>query len=172
MTYITNPVKPDGRTAYTIADLVNMAATTDDPEHMAELWEQVEVSGTDLREHIDTILAYLRDLGMTVAGIDSEMKRLQELKQSRTNRIAQLENILNTWMEAIETSEIVTDLHTVRRKRNPFKVDVIDPAAIPAEFMREKVTTEPDKKAIKDALQAGVPVDGCRLIQQTRLEIK
>lgn len=172
MPTIISPPKPKGQTAYDLADLISQTATTDDPEILAELWERIEIEGADLREHVDQLMDHRRDLTMTVAGIDSEIKRLQELKAERLGRTSQIERLLSTWMDAIDTSEVITDTYTIRRKLNPHRVDVIDESIIPAAYMKEKVTQAPDKNAIKAALKEGIPVEGCRLIQESRLEIK
>lgn len=39
-------------------------------------------------------------------------------------------------------------------------------------FVRRKVTVEPDKKAIGDALKAGQEVPGCRIVESYSLQVK
>jgi hypothetical protein len=48
----------------------------------------------------------------------------------------------------------------------------IDPsAAIPSEYMRQKVIVEPDNEALKKGIKEGKVIDGVHLQQTTRLEI-
>ena len=77
-------------------------------------------------------------------------------------------------MTDTDTAEIVTDLYTVKRRKNPPAVEIIDEVMIAEEFRRvqvvEKVSV--DKKAIAELLKSGVPVEGATLKQTYRLEVK
>ena len=51
-------------------------------------------------------------------------------------------------------------------------VCVQDETAIPAEYMTEKITREPDKVAIADLLKTGAAVPGCELVERLNLSVK
>lgn len=51
-------------------------------------------------------------------------------------------------------------------------VTIAEGATLPSEYMRTKITTEPDKMAIKLALTAGKAVDGCSLETRNNMTLK
>ena len=56
--------------------------------------------------------------------------------------------------------------------RKSLEVVPYDETLIPKEFMREKITYEPDKKAIKEAIQDGEIIEGARLEEKLNIQIK
>ena len=56
--------------------------------------------------------------------------------------------------------------------RKSERVEVWDEKLLPQEMLTVKYTTEPDKKAIKEALKAGEPIEGCALITNLNPIIK
>ena len=154
--------------------LLHKASTTDDPEVLADINEAIESGAIDFREYIGETLRKCDELEQTQAGIDYEIKRLQALKMERQVRADNLRKMVQWTLEQVGESEWTDDLHTIRIKRNPWKVVIDSEALVPRAFIREvvKMVETIDKVAIKEALQAGVPVEGCRLIQDMRMEIK
>lgn len=55
-------------------------------------------------------------------------------------------------------------------KKNPARVEIVDEARIPAEFISYKSTI--DRVAIKSALEAGKEVPGAKLVQSTHLDVR
>jgi hypothetical protein len=55
-------------------------------------------------------------------------------------------------------------------RKNPPKVEVVDEALIPPEFI--SYTPVINKAAIKDALEEGKEVPGAELVQSTRLDVR
>jgi hypothetical protein len=51
-------------------------------------------------------------------------------------------------------------------------VEVFDADQLPAEYMRTKITHEPDKSALRPALEAGDVVPGAKLVRRNRLTVK
>ena len=166
------PIRASSNTAYNLADLISQLQHTDDPEVVAMFEDAVEEAGEGFRVNVTTCLDLATDLSLSAEAIESEIERLQMLKQERKSRANRLQESVKRYMEMVGTSEIVTDLYTVKLRKNPPKVEITDELVIHKEYKREVVEYKLDKKAIAEALKAGVVVDGARLVQTNRLEVK
>ena len=51
-------------------------------------------------------------------------------------------------------------------------VDISDESLVPTEYLKWKNTSSPDKNAIKQALKAGIEVEGCSLINRQNVQVK
>ena len=154
--------------------LLNKAAHTDDPEVLASLQSAVMDNEVDFVNYIGETLDLANELKMTLKGIEAEQKRLDNLHMERTQRIERLEKMVQWVLEQVGQTEWHNDLHTVRLKRNPPKVVIESEAMVPRAFIKEtyEVKETIDKRAIKDALENGIPVEGCKLTQDWRLEVR
>jgi predicted nucleic acid-binding Zn-ribbon protein len=158
--------------AYKLADLMNQMMHTDDPEVVAMFEDAIEEAGDNFREYIVQAMDIAANLKMSAEAIKLEIQRLQSLLTERNTRAERLENAVKRYMEMVDVKEVVTDLYTLKLRKNPPKVEILEEVVVPSEYKVEKVSFSIDKKAIADALKNGVPVDGARLINTTRLEVK
>jgi hypothetical protein len=158
--------------AYKLADLMNQMMHTDDPEVVAMFEDAIEEAGENFREYIVQAMDIAANLKMSAEAIKLEQERLHNLRNERLTRAERLENAVKRHMEMVDAKEIVTDLYTLKLRKNPPKVEIVDEIMISKEYLVQKTTYSADKKAIADALKNGVPVDGARLINTTRLEVK
>jgi len=158
--------------AYKLADLMNQMIHTDDPEVVAMFEDAIEEAGENFREYIVQAMDIAANLKMSAEAIKLEQERLHNLRNERLTRAERLENAVKRHMEMVDAKEIVTDLYTLKLRKNPPKVEIVDEIMIAKEYLVAKTTYSADKKAIADALKNGVPVDGARLINTTRLEVK
>jgi predicted nucleic acid-binding Zn-ribbon protein len=145
---------------------------TDEPEVVAMFEDAIEEAGENFRDYIVQAMDIAANLKMSAEAIKLEIQRLQSLLTERNTRAERLENAVKRHMEMVELKEIVTDLYTLKLRKNPPKVEILEEVVVPSEYKVEKVSFTIDKKAIADALKNGVPVDGARLINTTRLEVK
>lgn len=170
--FLTQPKRVSGGKAWKLNELTARAIASDDPEDTIALMDAMEQAGDEFAKYCEEMLAMRDDLEMTIAGIDHQIKRLQDLKAERRAKADRITAAVVTWLQMTENTQVVTDLHTIRLKRNPPAVDVYDESQVPASFHVEQVTTRIDKRAISEALKSGVPVDGCRLKTTYHLEVK
>lgn len=56
--------------------------------------------------------------------------------------------------------------------RRSAAVTVFDEAALPAEYVAEKISKTPDKAAIKAAIKSGIEVPGAALVDNLSVQIK
>ena len=108
--------------------------------------------------------------------IDAEIARLTALKASRERVAAGLRKYLLDNMLRTGISKISCPLFSISVQNNPPATDVYDPLSLPAVYMRfpepKPPVAQPDKAAIKAALQAGIDVPGAQLVQSQRLVVK
>ena len=158
-------------TAYQLSNLIAAMAETDDPEEVAIFEEMVADLGEAFKDYVVQCLDLAADLRMSCDAIDIEIKRLQALKAQRESRAERLTNAPKRYMENMGYTEVLTDLYTVKLRKNPPKV-IVDEALLDRSYFVEKISYQPNKKQIADALKNGVPVDGAYLQQTTSLTIK
>lgn len=115
-----------------------------------------------------------RLLEADVPAIDAEIKRLQELKKSRTNKASALRKYLLDNMVASEIERIDAPLFSISVAKNPPSVDIFDERQIPSFFLTDPAppAPQPDKKLIAQAIKDGAEVPGARIVQGVRLNIK
>lgn len=118
----------------------------------------------------------IRNLQATAASIKEAEAQMKARRTSIENRAAALLERLKTGLEIAGVTKLDCPHFALSIKKNPPSVDVWDEKQIPAEFMRlpepPPPVPAPDKKAIKQAIDAGKEIPGAKLVQGTRLEIK
>lgn len=117
---------------------------------------------TDLIELIDQAVQRISEIDGLCTGIKSQQDRLKRRrerleKQASTLRISIEHAMLESNLQRLEFSA-----STVCMSANPPKVVITDPNQIPTLYMRHK-EPEPDKIALKKALQAGDEITGATL---------
>jgi len=144
--------------AQTIADTIDGSGITDELAVKAQAIEHV-ARGAEAHN----------------AAIDAEIARLQALKAHRVKVASGLRSYLLDNMQRMGIEKIECPLFQISIKKNPPAVEVFDTINLPAEYMvvpdPEPPIAQPDKAAIKKALQAGKEITGARLVQGVRLNI-
>ena len=99
---------------------------------------------------------------MDTSPIETEIKRLQDMKRMITNRKENLKDYLRRNMEDCEINKITWATGSVTLRKPIQVVQIDDMDELPAKYQRISVAA--DKKAIKDALKDGGEVAGCRMV--------
>lgn len=135
-----------------------------DPEALIAYQQAI----ADRDEMIENVILAIKEDTAMIEAIEKEIKSLTERKKIIQNR--------NEWREGYLTNVLDGEKFETARGRASFrksdKVNVIDPKAIPEEFLKVKTETLPDKTAIKNALKAGRAVEGCELETRLNIQIK
>ncbi len=118
-------------------------------------------------------------LSSFIQNLEAERKAIEEAKKSmaaRESRIAKridyLSDYLKSNMESCGITDIDCPYFSLKIKKNPVSVEEVDFEMIPDAYKTIKQSVSLDKIKIKQDLLAGIEIDGARLIQKTRLEIK
>ena len=125
-----------------------------------------------IQDKLRAVIAYSLDLEIEATGAAAASKRMKERAESIENRVKWLREYALRAMEATGLPEISTDEWAAKVAKKPPAVVIADGVELPAEYIRTKVTTEPDKAALKAALAAGQVVPGVSLVAGHRIQIR
>ena len=139
--------------------------------------EDVEVIREIIEQQIQTkstgIVAVIRNLESNIAAIDTEIKRLQELKRLKQNNITRLKEYTKECMNIQGIKKLETSLGNISIRKTPASVKILDETKIPLEYLNVKQVTSIDKKTLLDDLKDGLILEGiAELSQGTSLTIK
>lgn len=116
------------------------------------------------------VVRNLEALAEQIKVAEGEMTKRRKAIENRAERIR---SYLQMNMERCGISKIESPYFVLSIRSNPESVDVIDEAAIPADYLREiPARYEPDQKLIKQSIKDGFEVPGCALKRTQSLQIK
>ena len=113
----------------------------------------LDALGGSLEEKADNYAKYIADLEGEIAGIDKELARLTDMKNSRKAKIAFLKQHLQQAMVATGKTKFKTKLFSFGIARNGGKIPVTITDDVPKSWC--KVKYDPDKDKIREALESG-----------------
>ncbi len=103
---------------------------------------------------------------------EKEIKRLQEIKKYFENTEDKLKEAVKNTMLVLEIDKFESDLITLSLTKSK-AVDIYDSDLIPEEYKRTKITVEPNKIKIKQAiLKDGELVPGATIKENKNLKIR
>lgn len=117
-------------------------------------------------------IAYIKGQESQIDAIGAEIKRLQELKKARENRLSRVRQGYVDFLTAVGKKKIETPCGnmTVTAPTMATIIDSIDD--LPDEYKRTTIKVEPDKEKIKETISAGVNVTGAHLEAKQSIRIK
>ena len=142
-----------------------------DPQTLADTMEGVE---GELEIKAENYAKVMKNLEADVAGIKGEIDRLSDRKKTIEKNIKQMKEALQQAMEVTGKTKFKTELFsfTVRNNAPAVVVDEKYIENIPEEYLRIR-EPEVDKTKLKEALKAGVDLEGiAHLETSTSLAIK
>lgn len=135
----------------------------------AELTQYLDSLDMQLVEKTENILKYQRHIEMQESALDSEIKRLTDLRIAYRNRNENIKRYIQYAMESGGIKKIETPVGNLTLRKTE-SVEIT--GELPSVFIKTKVTETPDKKAIKEALKKGEKIEGASLKQYNSLIIK
>lgn len=122
------------------------------------------------------VCAYIKNEDVKIGAIDEAIKQLMNRKSAMVKQRNNLHEDLLSNMQHHGITEITADDFTfsAKIKKNPAKLVIDDAGKIPTNLYiyPDAPPPKPDNAAIKALLKDGETVDGARLEQGLRLEIK
>jgi len=155
-------------------DYLNLLAMAEDPDIDEQVFlDTLEGIEGALEDKADGYVKVMKQLESNMAGLDAEIKRLQDRKTSMKNNVDRMKNTLQKMMEETGKEKFKTELFSYNIQNNPpsLVMDTEDIEVIPMEYL---VPQNPaiDKKKIKDDIKAGKEIDFAHLVTGRSLRIK
>lgn len=162
-------------TIYELTDeyrqLLEMAEDPEvDPQTLADTMESIEA---EIEAKADGYAKVMKNMEADEEAIAKEIKRLQDRKSHLENTRKSMKERLKAAMEATGKTKFKTELFSFGIQNNAPSViiDVEDVFRIPDDYLKYK-DPEPDKKLIKQAIDAGQMIDFAHLEQTQSLRIR
>lgn len=135
-----------------------------DPEAFAARYAELSISREEIIEN--TLLLY-KNCVSDAAAIAEEIKVLKARQAALEKRADRLKADASDALggEKFQTAKVAVSW----RKSTAVEVDE---SLCPAEYIVQKVTTSPNKKAITAALKAGTEIAGCKLVEKTNMTVR
>ena len=153
---------------YEITALQQAAEQEEDTEIKHDLQELIEL---EIEKKSNNIIYAIKNLESNNVAIDAEMERLKAMKERNIKNVDSIKNHILNFMKTNNIDKIQTDLATFStRKSKSTQIDNIE--LIPSEFVTVNQIFQPDKTAIKKAIESGKEVAGATIIENVSLKIK
>lgn len=134
-----------------------------------ELEEALIINESELQSKGIAYLEVIKERAALINTIDLEIKRLQAKKKANVNLKSRLEENLLLAQKTYGDFEIGLTTITTRASKS---VHVEDVNSLPNHYKTVKIVESADKKLIKEALEAGVDIAGCSILENKNLRIK
>jgi hypothetical protein len=124
-------------------------------------------------EKAANVIAWIENISAEADAIKAHIAKLKTRMEHLNKSADSMREYLKVQMLRTDMKKLMANGATVSVRNNPPSVKIADGVELPEIFLREiPATFEPDKKAIKEALENGKQVPGCSLVRTTSLMIK
>lgn len=120
-------------------------------------------------EKIENIIKLLKNIDGDITKIDVEISQLEKKLTAAKNRKQSVKNFL---AYAIGNGNKFKSAIASCYWKETESVLCPDASELPVKYVREKITKEPDKIAIKEALNKGEVIQGCSIMHKSTLVVK
>ena len=153
---------------YEITALQQAAEQEEDADIKQDLQEVIAI---ELEKKSNNIIYAIKNIESQNIGIDAEIERLKAIKERNIKNVDSIKNHILNFMKTNNIQKIQTDLATFStRKSKSTQIDNIE--LISSEFITVKQSFQPDKTAIKKAIESGMEVAGASVVENVSLQIK
>jgi predicted nuclease with TOPRIM domain len=143
-------------------EYLNLVELLDDPTIDSEIVLEAAINiEEELTEKAQNIAKLLKNIDSDIEAVKNEKKRLAGMQSTLENKYESLRTYLEINLKQANLKKI-NGIVPLSFRKCPPSVEIIDPDLLPPEFVIVK--KEPDKKAIKEVLIQGHPVDGAVLV--------
>ena len=144
---------------------------SDESTDMEMLGATLKNVNDELETKAENYAKIIKQIEGDIETVKKEKDRLTSKQRAMENNVRWLKMNLQSAMELQGKKKFKTDLFSFNIQKNPKSVQVTcDPSLLDERFQSIKV--DADKKAIKEALEAGETVEGATIVQSESLRIR
>jgi hypothetical protein len=130
-----------------------------------------EITG-DFNQKGVAIAKYISNIDADLEAIKTEKERLAKRQAVMENRVKWMNEYLKGNMERTGITEICCPYFSIKIKKSPPSVDILDRNQIPEHYLKTKTVVSEDKLKMREDMKNGLSIQGVRLIQNTWLDIR
>ena len=134
--------------------------------------DTLEGYSADFENKVIAISSFIRNLESTAEAIKQAEADMYARRKAVERKVEGLKSYVLTNMKAIGMDKVECPLFKVSVRTNAPSVVVEEGLVLPAKFSVTKTVVSPDKKALKEAIEAGEVVEGVSLVRSNTLSIK
>lgn len=134
-----------------------------------ELEQALIITQENLQEKAINYGYVIKNFESEVDIIEEEIKRLNALKKARQNAVDKLKNNISDAMQLFGILEVKAPTFKMNFRKSE-SIEIFE--GLDNEFITEKVSYQPDKIAIKNAIKEGRQVNGAALVTNFNIQIK
>ena len=140
-------------------------------EEYNQLGEEIAL---ELQNKGTSIVGYALNEMVLIDAMDAQIKRLQDMKKARQNKLDNFKKYVKENMERLNLSKLETELGTISIQKSPkATVEILDEEKVPNKYKKIVQEIKIDKTAIaQDAKKTGEAIEGTRVLIGTYLRIK
>ena len=131
--------------------------------------ERLEALEMERDKKVSNIACWIKDLDAEENALAGEIQNLTKRKRADANKKEQLKNYLQGFLNGAKYKDSRCSV-SYRKSKSVEIDDGLDVMAMPRELV--KVTYEPSKSLIKEAIEAGREITGCRLVEKENIQIR
>lgn len=141
-----------------------------DPESGEDLgtdWERLDALQMEREQKLENVAVWFKNTKAEFEAVKAEEDKLRKRKQALANRMDGIKAYLMLHLEGenISSGRVKTGYHTTKDV-----VELDEGFEIPEAYQR--VTIEPNKTAIKDAIKGGAEIPGARLVNKVSVTVR
>jgi hypothetical protein len=126
----------------------------------------------DAENKLEACAWAIRKLRAEAENLKDAAKELTAKSKSRGLNADRIEASVLRFMTAMDVKKVKAGHLDFAIQKNPVSVQIEEGTQLPENFLTIKTITDPNKAAIKEALEAGGTVPGCSLVTKERLVLK
>ena len=131
--------------------------------------ERLEALELERDTKISNIACWIKDLKAEAEAIKTEKQALDKRQRVAENKAEQLKNYLQGYLNGAKFKDSRCSI-SYRSSKSTVIDEDIDLDILPEQLKIVKV--EPNKKAIKEALECGLDIEGCHLVEKSNIQIR
>ena len=131
--------------------------------------EKLDALEMERNAKISNLACWIKDLKSDVAGIKAEKEILEGRMKAKNNLADRLSNYLEKYLNGAKFEDSRCAI-SYRKSTSTEIAEGLDLNTLPDDY--KKITITADTTAIKKALQSGIKIDGCSLVEKSNMQIK
>lgn len=149
--------------------LIKRLEETTDPLEYELIMTEIDKLEIDKTQKLNGCCAYVKHLRVEIEAIANEVTRLKERMLKAQNAEVKFLDYMRMVLPLNESFK--SPLHSISWRKSE-RAEPVDASQIPAQYMRQKISYEPDKETAKQDMKMGAVIPGFQLVIRNNLQVK